>query len=217
MDNIENNVNNLNKNIGILITTYLFYFSVFSEKRFYEKQLYYVDFDDIFYKALIFLLFYLIIYNLIDLAEKRTDNILNFLPYLFILHSVISGTNITLFSAIFIYFGIISIIKKESLKKFNKIMIILSAIWIVNSTESYYFEPGKFRGFTSSIYEFNASIYWCVYFTLLVNGIWYLFKTKSNKCFDRNFPRRKTQIQKGIPKKFLAIAPNPVIYRVSRT
>tara|TARA_B000000609_G_C24168440_1_gene348537 strand:- start:699 stop:1937 length:1239 start_codon:yes stop_codon:yes gene_type:complete len=60
-------------------------------------------------------------------------------------------------------------------------MIILSAIWIVNSTESYYFEPGKFRGFTSSIYEFNASIYWCVYFTLLVNGIWYLFKTKSNK------------------------------------
>ena len=178
---IDNKVNNLNKNIGILITTYLFYFSVFSEKRFYEKHLYYVDFDDVFYKALIFLLFYLIIYNLIDLAEKRTDNILNFLPYLFIFHSVISGTNITLFSAIFIYFGIISIIKKESLKKFNKIMILLSAIWIVNSTESYYFEPGKFRGFTSSIYEFNASIYWCIYFTLLVNGIWYLFKTKSKK------------------------------------
>ena len=177
----KSKINFINKNIGILITTYLFYFSVFSEQRFYEKQLYYVDFDDTFYKALIFLLFYLIIYNLIDIAEKSSDNILNFLPFLFIFHSVISGTNITLFSSIFIYFGIISIIKKESLKKFNKIMLLLSAIWIVNSTESFYFEPGKFRGFTSSIYEFNATIYWCIYFTLLINGIWYLFKTKASK------------------------------------
>ena len=177
----ENKVTNLIKNIGILITTYLFYFSVFSEKRFYEKQLYYVDFDDTFYKALIFLLLYLIIYNLIDIAEKRSDNILNFLPFLFIFHSAISGTNITLFSSIFIYFGIVSIIKKQSLKKFNKIMTLLSVIWVVNSTESFYFEPGKFRGFTSSIYEFNASIFWCIYFTLLINGIWYVFKIKSNK------------------------------------
>ena len=177
----ENKVTNLIKNIGILITTYLFYFSVFSEKRYYEKQLYYVDFDDTFYKALIFLLLYLIIYNLIDIAEKRSDNILNFLPFLFIFHSAISGTNITLFSSIFIYFGIVSIIKKQSLKKFNKIMTLLSVIWVVNSTESFYFEPGKFRGFTSSIYEFNASIFWCIYFTLLINGIWYVFKIKSNK------------------------------------
>ena len=177
----ENKANNLIKNIGILITTYLFYFSVFSEKRYYGKQLYYVDFDDTFYKALIFLLLYLIIYNLIDIAEKRSDNILNFLPFLFIFHSAISGTNITLFSSIFIYFGIVSIIKKQSLKKFNKIMTLLSVIWVVNSTESFYFEPGKFRGFTSSIYEFNASIFWCIYFTLLINGIWYVFKIKSNK------------------------------------
>jgi len=177
----ENKANKVNKNIGILITTYLFYFSIFSERRFYEKQLYYVDFDDTFYKALVFLLFYLIIYNLIDIAEKRSDNILNFLPFLFIFHSVISGTNITLFSSIFIYYGIISIIKKESLKKFNKIMMLLSAIWIVNSTERYYFEPGKFRGFTSSIYEFKATIFWCIYFILLINGIWYLFKNKSEK------------------------------------
>jgi len=182
----ENKVSNLAKNISILLTTYLFYFSVFSEKRFYEKQLYYVDFDEAFYKALVFLLFYFIIYNLIDIAENRSDNILNFLPFLFIFHSVISGTNITLFSSIFIYFGIISIIRKESLKKFNKIMVSLSVIWILNSTESYYFEPGKFRGFTSSIYEFNSSIYWCIYFILLINGIWYLFKTKSNKFkFDK--------------------------------
>ena len=182
----ENKVSNLAKNISILLTTYLFYFSVFSEKRFYEKQLYYVDFDEAFYKALVFLLFYFIIYNLIDIAENRSDNILNFLPFLFIFHSVISGTNITLFSSIFIYFGIISIIRKESLKKFNKITVSLSVIWILNSTESYYFEPGKFRGFTSSIYEFNSSIYWCIYFILLINGIWYLFKTKSNKFkFDK--------------------------------
>ena len=177
----KNKIKNIRKNLSILLTVYLFYFSVFSEKRFYEKQLYYVDFDDNFYKVLVFLLLYFIIYNLIDIAESRSDNILNFLPFLFIFQSVISGTNITLFSSIFIYFGIISIIKKESLNKFNKAMLFLSAIWVVNSTESFYFEPGKFRGFTSSIYEFNASIYWCIYFSLLVNGIWYLFKTKSNK------------------------------------
>jgi hypothetical protein len=58
-------------------------------------------------------------------------------------------------------------------------MLFFSVIWIVNSTQSFYFEPGKFRGFTSSIYEFKATIFWCIYFILLINGIWYLFKNKS--------------------------------------
>ena len=73
-------------------------------------------------------------------------------------------------------------------------MILLSAIWIINSTESYYFEPGKFRGFTSSIYEFNASIYWCIYFTLLVNGIWYLFQNKIQKFKFEKFIKCKQRV-----------------------
>jgi len=173
--------NRVVKRFSILLTAYLFSYSIFVEERFYEKQMYYMNFDDNFYKVLLFLLFYFIINNLIEIADRRSDNLLNFLPFLFIFHSVISGTNITLLSSIFVYYGIFSIIKKESLKKFNLIMAFLSIIWIVNSTESYYFEPGKFRGFTSSIYEFNASIFWCFYFVLLVNGIWYLLKMNSNK------------------------------------
>jgi len=173
--------NRVVKRFSILLTAYLFSYSIFAEERFYEKQMYYMNFDDNFYKVLLFLLFYFIINNLIEIADRRSDNLLNFLPFLFIFHSVISGTNITLLSSIFVYYGIFSIIKKESLKKFNLIMAFLSIIWIVNSTESYYFEPGKFRGFTSSIYEFNASIFWCFYFVLLVNGIWYLLKMNSNK------------------------------------
>lgn len=178
---VVSNENRVVKRFSILLTAYLFSYSIFAEERFYEKQMYYMDFDDNFYKVLLFLLFYFIINNLIEIADRRSDNLLNFLPFLFIFHSVISGTNITLLSSIFVYYGIFSIIKKESLKKFNLIMAFLSIIWIVNSTESYYFEPGKFRGFTSSIYEFNASIFWCFYFVLLVNGIWYLLKINSNK------------------------------------
>ena len=48
--------------------------------------------------------------------------------------------------------------------------------WIVNSTTSFYFNPGKLRGFTSSVYEFNATLYWTIYFIFLVNGIWYFVK-----------------------------------------
>ena len=176
-----NKINLLSKNIGIFVTTYLFYFSIYSESRFYEKQLYNFNFEENFYKVLIYILFFFIIQNLIDLAEKRTDNILNYLPFLFLFQSVISGTNITLFSSIFIFYGIIAIINNDSLRRFNKIMLLFSVIWIVNSTQSFYFEPGKFRGFTSSIYEFKATIFWCIYFVLLINGIWYLFKNKSKR------------------------------------
>ncbi len=177
----ENKINLLSKNIGIFVTTYLFYFSIYSESRFYEKQLFNFNFDENFYKVLIYVLFFFIIQNLIDLAEKRTDNILNYLPFLFLFQSVISGTNITLFSSVFIFYGIIAIINNDSLRRFNRVMLFFSVIWIVNSTQSFYFEPGKFRGFTSSIYEFKATIFWCIYFILLINGIWYLFKNKSKK------------------------------------
>lgn len=174
-------------NISLFLTTYLFFFSIFSEKRFYEKHIYKFNFDSFYYKLFVFVLLFLVTQILLDIIRERSDNILNYLPYLFIFQSVFSGTNLTFFSSIFIYYGFFSIINRENFNKFNKYMLFISIIWIVNSTESFYFEPGKFRGFTSSVYEFNATIFWCLYFVILLNGIWYIFKTTSKKFKFQKF------------------------------
>ena len=190
--------NKFKQNISLFLTTYLFFFSIFSEKRFYEKNIYKFNFDSAYYKLFIFVLLFLIIQTLLDLVHTRSNNVLNYLPYLFIFQSVFSGTNFTFFSSIFIYFGFLSIMSGENLNRFNKYMLFLSIIWITNSTESFYFEPGKFRGFTSSIYEFNATIFWCLYFVLLLNGLWYIIKTSSEKFKFQKFIENMSIVSLGL-------------------
>jgi hypothetical protein len=171
---------------ALILTSLLYGFSIYAEKRFYEKNLYYFNFDSNFYKLLIILLIYFILNNLINITRFRTNKIFEMLPYVYLFYSVFSGFNFTLFSGIVIYFGFISFINNKINWKINKVIVWATLWWVLNSRESYYFNPGKFKGFTSSIYEFNASIFWCLYFILFINGLWYLFnKTIQNFSLQR--------------------------------
>ena len=38
--------------------------------------------------------------------------------------------------------------------------------WLFNSNGSFYFNVGKLRGFTSSVYEFNANLFWILFLAL---------------------------------------------------
>ena len=39
----------------------------------------------------------------------------------------------------------------------------------------FYFQPGKLRGFTSSVYSFYATFAWSVFFLILVKGILHIY------------------------------------------
>ena len=75
-----------------------------------------------------------------------------------------------------------SFFNSETNSKFNFIYIFLSTWWLLNSNGSFFFNVGKLRGFTNSVYEFNANLLWIVFIYFLLIGI-YKFFSDNKKSF----------------------------------
>ena len=173
------------KNTSILILSYLFTYSIYGESRFYENNLYEFDFSNIRSYFFIFLAYFLISKNLIDIYEERSENLINFIPFFFLFTFIFSGFNFSFISSIFLYLGLVSYFNQEGNSKFNFIYVLLSIWWLINSNGSFYFNIGKLRGFTSSVYEFNANLFWIVFLYLLLKGL-YKFYNENKKYFNLN-------------------------------
>lgn len=158
-------------NIAILFTAYLLAFSVYAQQRFYDESFYLLDLNKNSSYILMFLIFLLLTKNLVELYLERSNQLVNMLPYVFFITGIFSGYNIVLFSIIFLYSGICSLIERQFSGKFIILYLSLSFWWLINSNGSFYFNPGKFRGFTNSVYEFNSNLFWIVFFLLLILGI----------------------------------------------
>tara|TARA_B100000579_G_scaffold415353_1_gene409887 strand:+ start:805 stop:2811 length:2007 start_codon:yes stop_codon:yes gene_type:complete len=178
-------------NITLILVSYLFTFSIYSESKFYEKNFYIFDFYDIQSYIPIFFSFLLLLKIFVESFTERSDVVVNYLPYLFLFSALFSGFNINFLSMLFIYFGIQSLFfNKDSTllnKTFNKVFLILSIWWIFNSTGSHSFNLTKFRGFSSSIYEFNANLFWVIYFFLLLKGIQFIYINLKEKFNIESF------------------------------
>jgi len=158
-------------NIAVLFTSYLFAFSIYSQIRFYESSFYVLDFSENSTNFLMFLIFLLLNKNLIEQYLMRSSNAFNMIPFIFLLTGIFSGYNLVFFSSIFVYSGFQSLFEKKYNKRYLITYLSLSFWWLVNSNGSFYFKPGKFRGFTNSIYEFNSNLFWIVFFGLVILGI----------------------------------------------
>lgn len=173
------------KNTSILILSYLFSYSIYGESRFYENNLYEFDFSNIRSYLFIFLAYFLISKNLIDVYEKRSENLINFIPFIFLFTFIFSGFNFSFLSSIFLYLGIVSYFNRKGNSKFNFIYLFLSIWWLINSNGSFYFNTGKLRGFTSSVYEFNANLFWIIFLYLFLKGL-YKFYIENKRYFNLN-------------------------------
>jgi hypothetical protein len=179
-------IKNIHHNIAVMATVVFYCSSIYSERRFYEKNLYYFNFDSVYYKLFATSLIFIILSNLFSVIKRRINSLPELIPYLFVFGGVFSGFNFSLFASITVYFGVLSFINKEVNWKINRVFFGATVWWILNSTESYYFTPGKLRGFTSSVYEFHSSVFWSIFFILFVNGLWYIFK---NTIFSFNYQK----------------------------
>ena len=157
--------------IAILATSYLLTYSIYAQQRFYEANIYLLDLSKTSSYVLIFLIFLFLTKNLIELYTTRSSKLFNMIPFIFLLSGIFSGSNLVLFSFIFIYSGIKALFEKKYNKKIVSTYLVLSFWWLINSNGSFYFNPGKFRGFTNSVYEFNSNLYWIIFFFLLVLGV----------------------------------------------
>ncbi len=170
------------KNISIFLVSYLFTYSIYAEARYYETSLYEFDFLSLRSYFLVFCAFFLISKNFIESYHLRSENIINFLPFIYIFTFIFSGFNYSLLSTLFLYLGFVSFFNTETNSKFNYIYIFLSIWWLVNSNGSFFFNVGKLRGFTNSVYEFNSNLLWIVFIYLLLLGI-HKFYSDNKKSF----------------------------------
>ena len=176
-------ITNKYKNISILLLSYLFSYSIYGESRFYENNLYEFNFSNIKSYFLIFLTVYLISKNLIDIYEERSENLINFIPFIYLFTFIFSGFNLSFLAILFIYLGITSFFNGEGNAKFNYLYGALSIWWLINSNGSFYFNVGKLRGFTNSVYEFNANLFWILFVYLFLKGI-YKFYIENKTYFN---------------------------------
>ena len=174
------------KNLSILLMSYLFAYSIYAESRFYENNLYEFNFNDLRSYLLIFLSYFLISKNLIDIYEERSENLINFIPFVYLFTFIFSGFNFSLLAIIFLYLGLASFFNGEGNSKFNLVFVFLSTWWLINSNGSFYFTVGKLRGFTNSVYEFNANLFWIIFIYIFLMGI-YKFYIENKKYFNLNY------------------------------
>ena len=199
---------NINKNysfkiykfISTLLVTHLFTYSIYAESRFYEKTLYVFNFVEIKSYFLIFILFFVITKNLIETFLVRSENVINYLPYFYIVTSLFSGFNYSFAATLFLYIGVNSFLQGNEKSRFTFLYFLLSTWWLFNSNGSFYFNIGKLRGFTSSIYEFNANLLWIVLFYFLIKGIYTFYKDN------------KTQFKLSLFTKNLSIASTTMLF-----
>ena len=170
-------------NISIVLTAYLLAFSIYAEQRFYDDSFYLLDLNKNSTYVLIFLIFLLLTKNLVEVYLDRSNQLINMFPFVFLIMGIFSGYNIVFFSIIFLYSGICAIFERLYNSKLLILYLSLSFWWLINSNGSFYFNPGKFRGFTNSVYEFNSNLYWIIFFLLLLLG--FLRELKNNvQYFD---------------------------------
>tara|TARA_B100000900_G_scaffold71808_1_gene57127 strand:+ start:7168 stop:9129 length:1962 start_codon:yes stop_codon:yes gene_type:complete len=168
--------NTIMKYLAILCATYLFTFSIYAEKRFYENKIFGLNLDERNTYFYLFLYFFPIIFIFISMFLPRLHESINLIPILFLLNFVFSGFNTSLILVITSYFGFYSIFTRSANKMLLKIYVLFTSIWLLNSTSRFSFYPSKLRGFTSSSYDLNSTILWSINFLLIIITVAFLVK-----------------------------------------
>ena len=171
----------------ILLTTLLFYFHLFAEKNYYEYffrdldiEIYSYEFNGDLYIQNFYLYGYLlsifiILYFFTELISSRLNNLVNYLPYIFLLYGTYNALNLSFYVIIFTFFGVVYLFTKKINYKFLLIYLFFCFVWILNFSENnILFDVDKLRGFINSSQTMPSLIYWMFIFYLFTLGIYFV-------------------------------------------
>ncbi len=159
------------------LTSSFFTFLIFSESRFYRDSYYLMDFEKFTTYFYIFCSIFVVIDFSSSIILNRRENLINFLPFSILFIGTFNGLNFHYLELVLVFFGIYSLLFDKVLQKFNKLFIIFTFFWTINSYFSFgvfFLSPDKLRGFTSSIYRPETVFAWSLLTLFLVNGCVYL-------------------------------------------
>lgn len=186
----------INRKIILPIITLLSYVHLLGEKEFYssisrEFSLYIfireydgsINFDNYF--IYIYLLTIVLISSIfIKLIEERFYNLINYLPYIFLIYGTYASLNLNFYLIIFSILGLHTVLNFQISKKLSTAYFLFSFVWIYNSSRlDIIFDVDKLRGFASTSDSMISSIFWILIIYLVICGISEL-TIKSKDSFD---------------------------------
>ena len=189
----KNKQHMLNFSKFIFFIPLLFTFQIFAEKRFYEKSNSIFN-DTISYTNLYLignLIFYLLLTILIwDTLNLRYKNLVNYLPFIFLVIGTYAGMNLNFFLILLSVFGVISISKKKKLNRFDFIYFIFSFFWISSvENNDYFFDGDKIVGLNNTVYTPYSQVFWILSIYLAVKGAIFIFSESKNNINVKTFSK----------------------------
>ena len=170
--------------VSFIFLSTLFCFVFYSEQRFYSKSLF--DFDLNRNNTYLYIFVYFLFVSIFSFyfLNSRDDNIINFLPFAYLISGVYSGTNIYFLSVFFSVYGIQNILTNKKIrKKFTNVNLLI-LFWSFNAVGlNYYLKPDKVRGLSSSVYNFLSVFSWSLLMLFSMFGLYIFIKNRLNS-FD---------------------------------
>ena len=180
-----------------LVTSLFFLIMIKNEFRFYEKNIYLFDLNNLEFNIFLFLILGLCYFNLFEVVTSRASKLVNLFPFLYLLSGIVSGFNFGIYNLIFFSFGLVGLFKNNKLLPINFLYLIFGIFWFVNSSGRYSFDPDKLRGFTSTSYESDVNILYTVFFICFFNGLIY-FLSKNIQSLNLIIFTRNLLLSGGI-------------------
>ena len=168
---------NLKFLLSLLSSALLLTWTVYIEERFYVKNVYFFDFESMQYFIQLFILILFICIVSSYFLTTRLKTFIIFLPFLYLLIGVISGTNFNFFITGFVVLGIYRFLKNDKFWISKYYYFFLLFLWTNNAYfKNFYVDPDKIRGFTSSLFSGSSVLAYGLLLGFIINGSLYIFE-----------------------------------------
>lgn len=182
-----------NFNLSVILLLTILYVHFLGEENYYLFEL--KNFSNLLttdnYSLLsIFVTSFLLLLISKDILEKRVANLLNYLPFVFLIQGTFNSLNFNFFLLVFSLFGLISLFEKKIPKFQLSFVFLVITIWSFNlPPNSYIFDVDKLKGSVSNAYSVTSIIFWSLIFFLTIWGVFYIID-KSVDSFSLTLLRR---------------------------
>ena len=110
------------------------------------------------------------------LLKTRVSNIINYLPFVFVIVGTFNGFNLNFYILLFSLLGINNLLYGGINSRLNKIYLIFSIFWFFSQKETNtFFDTDKIRGFINSSNNVMSQFYWILIIGLLLNGLYLIY------------------------------------------
>jgi len=169
-------------NLSLIIIPVVFTIQQFSEGRFYSYENKYFSDEltqDNYNLFIIFIAIYLCSLLLNISLQARISNIINYLPFVFVVVGTFNGFNLNFYVLLLSLLGINNLFYGGINSRLNKIYLIFGIFWYFSQKDTYsFFDTDKIRGFINSSNNAMSQFYWILVIGLVLNGV-YLIYVKS--------------------------------------